>query len=159
VQCFEQIRVPKLVQTTPLPHHCPLNSKAHFLLRASCCALPAAHILLHTTDREANTGTACTVIRTDLLALLSRAAKSTLLRWCFRGVSVDPNSSASVPLLFGICSECLRLPSDAIFYLSRAKIIRKLSEEEEEEIIRLPWRGQCGRAAAGCARAAAALRC
>jgi hypothetical protein len=25
--------------------------------------------------------------------------------------------------------------------------------------IRLPWLGQCGRAAAGCARAAAALRC
>jgi hypothetical protein len=29
---------------------------------------------------------------------------------------------------------------------------------EEEELIRLPWRGQCGRAAAGCARIAAALR-
>jgi hypothetical protein len=25
--------------------------------------------------------------------------------------------------------------------------------------IRLPWLGQCGRAAAGCARVAAALRC
>jgi hypothetical protein len=35
---------------------------------------------------------------------------------------------------------------------------RKLSgEEEEEEIIRLPWRGQCGRAAAG--SAALSLRC
>jgi hypothetical protein len=33
--------------------------------------------------------------------------------------------------------------------------IRNSSEEEEEEIIRLPWRGLCGRAAAGCARAAA----
>jgi hypothetical protein len=30
---------------------------------------------------------------------------------------------------------------------------------QEEELIRLPWRGQCGRAAAGCARTAAALRC
>jgi hypothetical protein len=26
-------------------------------------------------------------------------------------------------------------------------------------LIRLPWLGQCGRAADGCARAAAALRC
>jgi hypothetical protein len=35
-----------------------------------------------------------------------------------------------------------------------------VSGRTEEEIIRLPWRGQCGRAAAGCcARAAAALRC
>jgi hypothetical protein len=32
-------------------------------------------------------------------------------------------------------------------------------EEEGEEFIRLPWRGQRGRAAAGCARIAAALRC
>jgi hypothetical protein len=28
-----------------------------------------------------------------------------------------------------------------------------------EEITHLPWRGQCGRAASGCARAPAALRC
>jgi len=32
-------------------------------------------------------------------------------------------------------------------------------DKEEVEIIRLPRRGQCGRAAAGCARIAAALRC
>jgi hypothetical protein len=32
-------------------------------------------------------------------------------------------------------------------------------EEEEEEFIRLPWLGQVGRAAAGCACTAAALRC
>jgi hypothetical protein len=32
-------------------------------------------------------------------------------------------------------------------------------EEEEEEFNRLPWLGQCGRAAAGCACTAAALRC
>ena len=32
-------------------------------------------------------------------------------------------------------------------------------EEEEEEINRLPWLGQSGRAAAGCACTAAALRC
>jgi hypothetical protein len=31
--------------------------------------------------------------------------------------------------------------------------------EEEEEINRLPWLGQSGRAAAGCACTAAALRC
>jgi hypothetical protein len=31
--------------------------------------------------------------------------------------------------------------------------------EEGEEMIHLPWRGQCGRAAAGCACAAAALHC
>jgi hypothetical protein len=31
--------------------------------------------------------------------------------------------------------------------------------EEEEEITCLPWRGRFGRATAGCARAAAALRC
>jgi hypothetical protein len=36
---------------------------------------------------------------------------------------------------------------------------QKKREEEEEKCQRLPWRGQCGRAAAGCARAAAALRC
>jgi hypothetical protein len=34
-----------------------------------------------------------------------------------------------------------------------------LEEEEEEEINRLPWLGQGGRAAAGCACTAAALRC
>jgi hypothetical protein len=32
-------------------------------------------------------------------------------------------------------------------------------EEEEEEFNRLPWLGQGGRAAAGCACTAAALRC
>jgi hypothetical protein len=32
-------------------------------------------------------------------------------------------------------------------------------EEEEEEFNRLPWLGQSGRAAAGCACTAAALRC
>jgi hypothetical protein len=32
-------------------------------------------------------------------------------------------------------------------------------EEEEEEINRLPWLGQSGRAAAGCACTAAVLRC
>jgi hypothetical protein len=31
--------------------------------------------------------------------------------------------------------------------------------KKEGKIIRLPWQGQCDRAAAGCARAAAALRC
>jgi hypothetical protein len=32
-------------------------------------------------------------------------------------------------------------------------------KEEEEELNRLPWLGQSGRAAAGCACTAAALRC
>jgi hypothetical protein len=36
---------------------------------------------------------------------------------------------------------------------------RLKKEEEEEEINRLPWLGQSGRAAAGCACIAAALRC
>jgi hypothetical protein len=35
----------------------------------------------------------------------------------------------------------------------------KKKKKKKEEITPLPWRGQCGRAAAGCARAAAALRC
>jgi hypothetical protein len=34
-----------------------------------------------------------------------------------------------------------------------------VEEEEEEEINRLPWLGQSGQAAAGCACTAAALRC
>jgi hypothetical protein len=34
-----------------------------------------------------------------------------------------------------------------------------MHEEEEEEFNRLPWLGQSGRAAAGCACTAAALRC
>jgi hypothetical protein len=34
-----------------------------------------------------------------------------------------------------------------------------LAKEEEEEFNRLPWLGQSGRAAAGCACTAAALRC
>jgi hypothetical protein len=38
--------------------------------------------------------------------------------------------------------------------LIRHRVVR---QKEEEEIIRLPWRGQCGRAAAG--SAALSLRC
>jgi hypothetical protein len=41
-------------------------------------------------------------------------------------------------------------------YASRAA---QMQEEEEEEFNRLPWLGQSGRAAAGCACTAAALRC
>jgi hypothetical protein len=41
----------------------------------------------------------------------------------------------------------------------RSKNPRTQEEEEEEEINRLPWLGQSGRAAAGCACTAAALRC
>ena len=36
---------------------------------------------------------------------------------------------------------------------------KRHNEEEEEEFNRLPWLGQSGRAAAGCACTAAALRC
>jgi hypothetical protein len=36
---------------------------------------------------------------------------------------------------------------------------KERKKERKKEHIRLPWRGQCGRAAAGCAHAAAALRC
>jgi hypothetical protein len=45
--------------------------------------------------------------------------------------------------------------------LSKKLLVPSLEEEEEEEegINRLPWLGQSGRAAAGCACTAAALRC
>jgi hypothetical protein len=50
----------------------------------------------------------------------------------------------------------IRVPQGA---RERARDFFRTAEEEGEEMIRLPWRGQCGRAAAGCARATAALRC
>jgi hypothetical protein len=39
------------------------------------------------------------------------------------------------------------------------KLKEMFVEKEAEELIRLPWLGQSGRAAAGCACTAAALRC
>ena len=38
-------------------------------------------------------------------------------------------------------------------------LVEEAEEEEEEEFNRLPWLGQSGRAAAGCACTAAVLRC
>jgi hypothetical protein len=59
--------------------------------------------------------------------------------------------TAERPGLFDIVS---LFPLDASQRLASIIIIFL---EEEEEIIRLPWRGQCGRAAA--ARALCACRC
>jgi hypothetical protein len=42
---------------------------------------------------------------------------------------------------------------------AKKKVTLVPEEEEEEEFNRLPWLGQSGRAAAGCACTAAVLRC
>jgi hypothetical protein len=49
--------------------------------------------------------------------------------------------------------------SSAVAGMMKAGYMRFWKENCEQEIIRLPWRGQCDRAAAGCARAALLVLC